>query len=66
MMVKIEFTNGWLKVIGDTLNNTNLKVIEIPKEEGLIYINQECGGKLEGLLEKLKYNHQKEALYIDS
>lgn len=50
MMVKIEFTNGWLKIIGDTLNNTNLKVIEIPKEEGLVYINQECGGKLEGLL----------------
>lgn len=46
MMVKIEFANGWLKIIGDTLNNTNLKVIEIPKEEGMIYINQECGGKL--------------------
>lgn len=46
MMVKIEFTNGLLKIIGDTLNNTNLKVIEIPKEEALIYINQECGGKL--------------------
>lgn len=32
----------------------------------MIYINQECGGKLESLLDKLKYNPQSETLYIDS
>jgi hypothetical protein len=38
--------DGLLKIIGDTLNNTNLKIIEIPKQEAIIFLEQECEGKL--------------------
>ena len=56
MLIKIEFTNDILKITGDSQNSKELKVIEIPKEEAIIFIEKDCNGKVENIVDKLKYD----------
>jgi len=38
MMIRIEFIDDFLKIVGDSQDHKDLKVIEIPKEEAIIFI----------------------------
>jgi hypothetical protein len=40
LKIRAEFIKGFFKITADCLNNTNLKVIEIPKEEAIIFIQE--------------------------
>lgn len=66
MLIKVEFTEDMLKIVGDTQNQKDLKVIEVPKEEAVIFIEKDCKGKPENLLHKLKYDPKSETLYLVS
>jgi hypothetical protein len=50
MLIKIEFSDGLLKIVGDCKDYKDLKVIEIPYEEAVTFIEKDCEGKLEILL----------------
>lgn len=41
-------------------------MIEIPKEEALTFIEKDCNGNIENIIDKLKYDHQNETLYLVS
>jgi hypothetical protein len=41
-------------------------VIEIPKEEALIFVEQECDSSIEKIIEKLRYDESNDTLYIVS
>lgn len=66
MLIKIEFTNDILKITGDSQNSKELKVIEIPKEEAIVFIEKDCNGKVENIADKLKYDAPTETLYLVS
>lgn len=38
MLIKIEFNGGLLKIVGDSKDHKDLKVIEIPKDEALQFL----------------------------
>lgn len=38
MLIKVEFVDGILKIVGDCRDHKDLKVIEIPREEALMFI----------------------------
>jgi ATP adenylyltransferase/5',5'''-P-1,P-4-tetraphosphate phosphorylase II len=42
MLIKIEFSDGYLKIVGDSRDHKDLKVIEIPKEEAVLFIEKDC------------------------
>jgi len=46
MLIKIEFRGDQLKIIGDTKNSNDVKIIEIPKEEAILFIEKDCKGRL--------------------
>ena len=46
MLIKIEFRGDQLKIIGDTQNSNDVKIIEIPKEEAIMFIEKDCQGRL--------------------
>jgi len=46
MLIKIEFRGDQLKIIGDTQNSNDVKIIEIPKEEAILFIEKDCKGRL--------------------
>lgn len=66
MLIKIEFVDGVLKIVGDAEDNKDLKVIEIPKQEAIVFIQKDCHGQIELLFQKLKYDSSSETLYLVS
>lgn len=66
MAIRVEFIDGILKVVGDCRDQKDLKVIEIPREEAVVFFEKECEGKAERLLDKLKYDRATETLYLFS
>jgi hypothetical protein len=66
MLIKIEFVNDVLKITGDSQSSKDIKVIDIPKEEAIIFIEKDCGGNLENIIDKLKYDSASETLYLVS
>ena len=64
MTIRVEYAEGTLKVVGDCKDQKDLKVIEIPRDEAIVFIEKECDGNAERLLEKLKYDRATETLYI--
>lgn len=46
-VLRIEFTDELLKIVGDPQDSKDIKIIEIPKEEALIFIETECKGRIE-------------------
>lgn len=64
--IRIEFADGFLKIVGDCRDHRDLKVIEIPREEALVFLEKDCDGKMERLLDKLKYDQSTETLYLVS
>jgi hypothetical protein len=66
MVVRIEFMDEMLKIVGDCQDQKDLKVIEIPKEEAALFLEKDCQGKVEILLEKLRYDKPTETLYLIS
>ena len=66
MMVRVEMCDDILKIVGDTQDNKDLKIIEIPKDEAIMFIERDCQGKIENVLNKLKYSPKEEALYLVS
>lgn len=66
MLIKIEFADGFLKIVGDSRDHKDLKVIDIPKEEAIIFLEKDCEGKAERLLDKLRYDEKTETLYLVS
>lgn len=66
MLIKIEFSDGFLKIVGDSRDHKDLKVIDIPKDEAVIFLEKDCDGKAERLLDKLRYDEKTETLYLVS
>ena len=66
MLIKIEFVDDVLKITGDSQGSKELKVIDIPKEEALTFIEKDCGGNIENIIDKLKYDAGNETLYLVS
>lgn len=64
--IKVEFVDEHLKITGDTMNNRDLKVIEIPREEALFLLEHDCKGKPEKIMGLLQYDALKDLLYIVS
>lgn len=42
MVIKIEFVGEFLKIVGDCRDKKDLKVIEIPRAEALVFIEKDC------------------------
>lgn len=40
------------------------KVIEIPRDEAMAFIEYECDGRLEGVFERLSYSPKEDVLYL--
>ena len=66
MLVTVEFTESLLKITGDCQDSSDLKVIEIPKEEGLLFIDRECNGRIERVMDKLRYDFKDDSLILMS
>lgn len=64
MLIKIEFVDEVLKITGDAQNSKDLKVIEVPRNEAVILIEKECQGKMENLVDKLRYDAKGDTLYL--
>jgi len=45
-LIKIELNDELLKIIGDPQDKRDIKIIEIPKEEAIIFIEKDCNGKI--------------------
>lgn len=45
MAIRVEFADGTLKIVGDCKDQKDLKVIEIPRDEAIVFIEKECDGK---------------------
>jgi hypothetical protein len=60
----MEVVDNVLKIIGDLCDHKDLKVIEIPKEEAFNIIDKLCEGRLEKLLDSLKYDRSTGTLFI--
>ena len=50
MLIKVEFTPEVLKITGDSQNSKELKIIEIPKEEGILFVEKDCNGKIDNVI----------------
>lgn len=64
MAIKVEFTDDYLKITGDTMNQRDLKVIEIPREEALFFLEHDCKGKPEKIMSMLHYDAVKDLLFL--
>lgn len=51
---------------GDTKESKGLKIIEINRNEGLEFIEEECQGRIELLFDRLRYDREEGALYLVS
>lgn len=38
LLIKIEFVGDILKIVGDSQNSKDIKIIEIPKDEAVVFI----------------------------
>ena len=45
MLIKVEFTEHLLKIVGNLQDNKDMKVIEIPREEAIVFLEKNCHGK---------------------
>ena len=45
-MVTVKYDGNSLQILGDNKTTKEIKIIEIPKEEGLEFIQYECNGKI--------------------
>lgn len=45
MLIKIEFTQDMLKIVGDAQDSSGIKIIEIPKDQAIIFLQKDCQGK---------------------
>lgn len=66
MLIKVEFIVGALRITADTLNKRNLKIIDIPRDEATLFIEEDCNGKIEVLFDKLKYDKDSDTLFLMS
>lgn len=64
MLIKIEVVDNVLTIIGDLCNHKDLKLIELPKEEAMNIISNNCGGRLDKFLDRLSYDKTTETLYL--
>ena len=64
MLIKVEFIDDVLKITGDAQNSKDLKVIEIPRDEAVLFLEKDCNGKLENILDKLRYDAKGDTLYL--
>jgi len=64
MLIKIEFVDDILKITGDVQKSKDLKVIEIPRDEAVTLLEKDCHGKMEKLLDKLRYDAKGDTLYL--
>jgi hypothetical protein len=66
MLIKMEFVVGALRITADTLNSRSLKIIDIPRDEAALFIDEDCNGSIENLLNKLKYDKASDTLFLMS
>lgn len=60
----MEFIDDVLKITGDAHNSTDLKIIEIPKDEAVLLLEKDCQGKMENLIDKLRFDAKGDTLYL--
>lgn len=62
-VVTVRFVNDKVLISGNN-KKTNDKIIEIPKEEAIAFVECECDGKLEKLFDHLCYDKEEDVLYL--
>jgi hypothetical protein len=55
-----------LRIVADTLDGHDLKVIDIPKSEALLFLSENCSGKFENIFSKLDFDAKAEMLFLSS
>ena len=63
-LITIRMGHDKLQIIGDTKSKKEIKVIQIERREAIQFIEQECGGKLDNLFDRLRYDKKDEVLYL--
>ena len=63
-MITVKYDGNSLQILGDNKSTKEIKIIEIPKEEGLEFIQYECDGKIELIFECLRYDPNEKVLYL--
>jgi hypothetical protein len=66
MLIKVEFIGEVLRITGDSQSSKDIKVIEIPRDEAILYIEKDCHGKMENIFDKLEYDSTTETLFLVS
>jgi hypothetical protein len=57
MVVTIRLGTANLTILADLKRGAkDLKIIEVPREEALQFIQEECDGKIEGLFDRLCFD----------
>lgn len=63
-VVTLQLSQERLLIIADQKKNVENKIISIPREEALAFIECECEGKLEGIFDRLSYDAEEDVMYL--
>ena len=66
MVITVKLEEGHLTIMSDMKASKTVKIIEIPREEAMEFIELECEGKLENVFDRLRYDGEEEVLYLMS
>lgn len=64
MVVTIKLNDTTLTILSDLRKGKDIKIIEVPRDEAMEFIEAECDGKIEGLFDRLHFDPQEEVLYL--
>lgn len=56
IIVTIRLSQDKLTILGDMKRGKDVKVIDVPRDEAMEFIEQECDGKFEGLFDRLHFD----------
>lgn len=64
MVITVRLNSQHLAIIGDTKRGKDIKVIEVPRDEAIEFINEECDGKIQKIFDRLHYDAKDDLLYL--
>lgn len=64
MLVQIEQRNGFLKIRADLIGQKKYQVIDIPAEDAIAFVRNDCAGSIRNIFQKLRYDAQNQVLYV--
>jgi hypothetical protein len=64
IIVTVRLGQDKLTILGDLKRGKDVKIIEVPREEAMEFIEQECDGRFEGIFDRLHFEPAEEVLYL--